>query len=34
LREALIVMNGKYVTKGLCALWVLPDNQRVYEERR
>jgi hypothetical protein len=34
LKEALIVMNGKYVTKGLCALWVLPENQRVYEDRR
>ena len=34
LKEALIVMNGKYVTKGLCALWVLPDDQRVYEDRR
>jgi len=34
LKEALIVMNGKYVTKGLCAFWVLPENQRVYEDRR
>jgi hypothetical protein len=34
LKEALIVMNGKYVTKGLCALWILPDSQRVYEDRR
>jgi hypothetical protein len=33
LKEALIRLNGKYVTKGLCALWVLPENQRVYEER-
>lgn len=34
LKEALIFLNGKYVTKGLCALWVLPENQRVYEDRR
>ncbi|NUN66920.1 hypothetical protein HCU40_19710 (plasmid) [Pseudanabaena biceps] len=34
LKEALIVMNGKYVTKGLCAFWVLPENKRVYEDRR
>ncbi len=34
LKEALIVMNGKYVTKGLCALWILPETQRVYEDRR
>jgi len=34
LKEALIVMNGKYVTKGLCALWILPESQRVYEDRR
>jgi len=34
LKEALIVMNGKYVTKGLCALWILPDSQRIYEDRR
>jgi hypothetical protein len=34
LKEALIILNGKYVTKGLCALWVLPETQRVYEDRR
>ena len=34
LKEALIVMNGKYVTKGLCALWILPESQRLYEDRR
>ena len=34
LKEDLIILNGKYVTKGLCALWVLPETQRVYEDRR
>jgi len=34
LKEALIVLNGKYVSKGLCALWVVPDNQRVFDPRR
>ena len=34
LKEALIILNGKYVTKGLCALWVLPESQRIYEDRR
>jgi hypothetical protein len=34
LREALVVMNGKYVIKGLCALWVLPESQRVFEDRK
>jgi hypothetical protein len=32
LKDALIVLKGRYVTKGLCALWVLPETQRVYEE--
>jgi hypothetical protein len=34
LKDALIILNGKYVTKGLCALWVLPENQREYGDRR
>jgi hypothetical protein len=32
LKDALIILKGRYVTKGLCALWVLPETQRVYEE--
>jgi len=34
LKQALIFLKGKYVTKGLCALWVVPENERVYEDRR
>jgi hypothetical protein len=34
LKDALIILKGRYVTKGLCALWVLPETQRVYEEQR
>jgi len=34
LKDALIILNGKYVTKGLCALWVLHENQREYGDRR
>jgi len=34
LKDALIVLNGKYVSKGLCALWVVPDSQRVFDSRR
>jgi hypothetical protein len=34
LKDALIILKGRYVTKGLCALWVLPETQRVYEEQQ